>query len=155
MILIALGSNLGDRSAMLEAARALMAQAGIVVTAQSGLHETPALLPENAPNDWNIAFLNQVIAVETELSPEDLLTRLKAIEQQLGRTDRGRWSPREIDLDILSYHREMIDTPYLQVPHPQMVSRLFVLAPLAEIAPDWVHPSVNKTTRQLLWELAR
>lgn len=152
MILLGLGSNLGDRTAMLGAARAALVGFDITVTAASGLHETPALMPENAPEEWNIPFLNQVIAVETHLPPHALLACLKHIEVELGRTPRARWAPREIDLDILAYDDQVMVDDTLTLPHPQMDVREFVLRPLVEIAPDWVHPVFGKTARELLAE---
>jgi 2-amino-4-hydroxy-6-hydroxymethyldihydropteridine diphosphokinase len=150
MILLGLGSNIGDRERYLDRALALLVANDIAIARASSLVETPALLPEGAPAEWNIPYLNQVIVVETEQSPTELLASIKAIEQQLGRMDRGRWSPREIDIDILSYHNKIIDDAALTLPHPQMHSRRFVLEPLAEIVPDWVHPVLGKTAEELV-----
>lgn len=154
MIILALGSNLGDRAAYLAQALAALEAAGVRITARSGLHETPALLLDGAPAEWNIPFLNQVLLAEAPThSPTQLLALLKQTEQALGRTDRGRWSPREIDLDLIAYHDTLLEDALLSLPHPQMHRRDFVLRPLVEIAPDWLHPRLGKTARQLLAEL--
>ncbi len=154
MILIGLGGNLGNREANLSAAVAALVAYDVTVVAASALHETPALLPENAPADWDMPYLNQVIAVETHLAPEELLICLKHIEVELGRTPRARWAPREIDLDILSYNDVLMVSDHLTLPHPHMDTRAFVLEPIVEIAPQWRHPVFNKTARELLAELA-
>lgn len=150
MILLALGSNIGDREGFLQRAREALEAVGVRMVRQSRLMETPALLPENAPAEWNIPFLNQVVEVATNHSPEALLACAKSIEAGLGRTDRGRWGPREIDIDVLAYHEERRDTPQLQLPHPGIASRDFVLKPLAEIAPQWRHPVTGLTPREML-----
>ena len=103
MILIALGSNLGKREENLAHARAALVGYDVELVAESSTIETPALLPDGAPEEWNIPFLNQVIAVRTHLEPMELLTVLKLIEAELGRQKREHWGPREIDLDILAY----------------------------------------------------
>ena len=153
MILLALGSNLGKREEYLAVARQALEVHDIDVVAMSGIYETPALLPENAPQEWNIAYLNQVLVVTTHLSPEELLVCLKHIEAEMGRTPRARWAPREIDLDILSYDDVIMVTELLTLPHPQLDVREFVLKPLAEVAPHWRHPVLEKTAAEMLAEL--
>ena len=155
MIYLGLGSNLGKREEYLAQARAALDAHDVLVTQASGIHETPALLPENAPAEWNIAYLNQVVAVDTFLPPLDLLACLKHIETELGRAHRPRWAPREIDLDILAYHDTIMITDMLLLPHPQLDTRAFMLKPLQEIAPDWRHPVLNKTAAEMLAELTQ
>ncbi len=150
MILLALGSNIGDREGFLRRACAALEAVGVSVVKRSALLETPAMLPPDAPEDWNIPFLNQVLLVTTRHTPEALLACAKSIEQGLGRTDRGRWGPREIDIDILAYNAEQRDTPKLTLPHPGIAERDFVLKPLAEIAPEWRHPLTGRTAREML-----
>ena len=154
MILIALGSNMGNRVEQLAQARQMMAAQGMVMLAQSSLHETPALMPEGAPDSWDMPFLNQVVQVQTTASAHELLAKLKAIEVTLGRAERERWAPREVDLDIIAYNAQVVETAVLHLPHPQMHLRRFVLAPLNEIAPLWQHPVLQKTTTELLAELS-
>ena len=154
MILLGLGSNLGDRHEMLVRAMIALDGGGIFSLQVSDEVETPALLPEGAPAEWDMPYFNLVMTVDTGLSPEELLAAAKRVEQFLGRQDRGRWGPREIDIDILAYNDVVMDTPTLQLPHPGIASRRFVLAPLAEIAPQWRHPVLGKTAAEMLAELA-
>ncbi len=153
MILLGLGSNLGKREEYLAQARMVLTGFDVAVVAASSIHETPALMPEGAPAEWNIPFLNQVLLVTTHLPPRDLLTCIKHIEAELGRMPKARWAPREIDIDILAYDAVVMVEDDLVLPHPYMDVRRFVLAPLCEIAADWVHPVLEKTARTLLAEL--
>jgi 2-amino-4-hydroxy-6-hydroxymethyldihydropteridine diphosphokinase len=128
-IFVGLGSNLGDRLANLKAAvNALRASAGIEVVRNSSVYETEPVGVEDQPR-----FLNAVVELRSELSALDLLGRLKAIEAEVGRKPAERWGPREIDLDLLLYGNEAIDSGELEVPHPEMKRRAFVLVPLLEI----------------------
>lgn len=153
MIFLALGSNLGNREEYLAQARSVLMAFDVEVVRASRIIETPALMPEGAPEDWNIPYLNQVIEVRTHLSPRELLAAVKHIEADLGRKPTARWAPREIDLDILAYGEEVVVEEALTLPHPALDERRFVLEPLAEIAPEWRHPILGKTAKELLAEL--
>lgn len=147
---VALGSNLGDRPANLRAAsHALDALTHTKVTAQSAIHETTAVLPAEDPTPQP-AYLNSVIELETELSAEGLHAELKAIETRLGRTSSTRWAPRVIDLDLLFVGDQVVSTPALTVPHPRLHERRFVLEPMVELAPEFQHPVLLRSMRQLL-----
>ncbi len=129
---LGLGSNVGDKAAMItEAVARLAATAGIAVTARSGDYRTPPW--GDTDQDW---FLNAALAVETTLSPHDLLEAGLAIETALGRVRERRWGPRVIDIDVLSYAGAEVSDARLVLPHRFVRERAFVLVPLAEIAPD-------------------
>ena len=147
---LALGANLGDRRRNIEAAVGMLrATARVRVKKVSSLLETAAV---GGPND-SPRFLNGVAEIETELCPTELLSRLLEIERHLGRQRRQKWDPRLIDLDILLYNDRIINEPNLKVPHPLMHRRGFVLQPLAEIAPDRIHPALGISIRQMLKRL--
>jgi 2-amino-4-hydroxy-6-hydroxymethyldihydropteridine diphosphokinase len=134
---VGLGANLGDRAAALRGALdELAGEPGVEVLAVSAVRETdPVGIVEQPP------FLNAAAAVETSLSPRELLDRLLGVEHRLGRTRTGpRFGPREIDLDLLLYGDELVDEPGLTVPHPRLHERLFALEPLAELDPGLVVP---------------
>ena len=146
---ISFGSNLGDRFAHINQALQHLSEAdGILVTKVSSLYETEPVGYEE--QDW---FLNGVVAVETGLSPRQLLKVLQQIEKRIGRQQRKRWGPREVDLDLLIFEQRCINTPDLIVPHPEMHQRHFVLIPFAEIAPDTIHPILQQNIRTLLDDL--
>ena len=147
-VFIGLGSNLGDRDAYLEMARrALTGSEGILLVRASSLYETePVGYTEQG---W---FLNQVVEIAAVLDPWELLGLLQGIEQDLGRQRLIRWGPRVVDLDLLLYGDTVLNSPKLIVPHPRLYERSFVLAPLAEIAPDHLHPG-GKTTLEHLQAL--
>jgi len=143
-VYIALGSNVGDREANLRRAVQLIEQYGIVVARPSSLYETEPV--GYLDQSW---FLNAALEATTDLAADQLLAALRAIESQMGSSKPFRNGPRLIDLDILLYGDAVIDTPTLQVPHPRMLQRNFVLAPLAEIAPQLHHPSWSGTAAEL------
>jgi len=150
MAYIALGANLGDRAGNLRRAiQSLGATPGIRVLATSTFLENPAVGgPADSP-----PFLNAVAEIESSLAPLELLHRLLAIEQSLGRQRREKWGPRTIDLDLILYGEEQISTAELTVPHPRLAERRFVLAPLAELAPERTVPGIGRTVRDLLASL--
>ncbi|GMK42562.1 2-amino-4-hydroxy-6-hydroxymethyldihydropteridine pyrophosphokinase [Paenibacillus sp. CCS19] len=126
---VALGSNLGDRERTLrQAIEELSARAGIQVERVSDIYETDPVGYTDQP-----AFLNMAVAVRTSLEPDDLLTELLDIEQQLGRVRDIRWGPRTVDLDLLLYEEVSMDTQRLTLPHPRMMERAFVLVPLCDV----------------------
>lgn len=152
----ALGSNIGDRQAQLERAiLALSESFGLQELRVSRFHETEALLPEDAGEEWNLPFMNAVMVATLPSMPEPLvmLAEVKRLEQQLGRQQRGHWAPREIDIDILFIDDVCLHTDVLTLPHPAMAERAFVMLPLTEIAPDWVHPVTQCTARELATSL--
>lgn len=149
MILLALGSNLGDRKANLEAALCALGE-HVQVLRVSSVYETAALLPEDAPADWDVPFYNIVATAEGDIAPDELLELVKDIEQALGRKDIGRWGPRLIDIDILAHGAQEVQSDKLTLPHAEMLGRDFVMVPLAEIAPHWRHPQSGETAHEVV-----
>ena len=139
-----MGANLGERDANLQAAVAALPPM-VAVKALSPVYETPPWGVTEQP-----AFLNQVLRGETALAPGDVLRYLKSIEDRLGRKKSVRYGPRAIDLDILFYDQLVLDTPALTLPHPRLHERAFVLVPLADLAPDFLHPRRGQSVRELL-----
>ncbi len=119
------------------------------VVAQSAIRETEAVLPPEDPTPQG-SYLNAVVELETTLSAKRLHERLKALEVELGRKPSARWAPRVIDLDLLFVGNEVVFSPELTVPHGRLHERKFVLEPMVELAPEFEHPVLNKTMRQLL-----
>ncbi|MHB9023242.1 MAG: 2-amino-4-hydroxy-6-hydroxymethyldihydropteridine diphosphokinase [Armatimonadota bacterium] len=146
-VYLSLGSNLGNREALLREAVARIGMLpGTRVIGESAMLETAPWGKTDQP-----AFLNMALAIETTFSPEALLDRLRAIEDALGRQRSEHWGPRTLDIDLLVFEDAVRDTPALRLPHPYLTSRQFVLQPLAEIAPDLI---VNgKTVREWLQSL--
>ncbi|UCH74735.1 MAG: 2-amino-4-hydroxy-6-hydroxymethyldihydropteridine diphosphokinase [Rhodospirillales bacterium] len=143
-VYIALGSNLGDRAANLEAAIAALPPA-VRITRRSPIYETDPQYVTDQP-----AFLNMAVGGDCFLEPEDLLVLLKRIEAGLGRAPGRRYGPRLIDLDIIFFGRRIVASEALSIPHPRIAERGFVLKPLSDIAPDLRHPVSGETVLNLL-----
>jgi 2-amino-4-hydroxy-6-hydroxymethyldihydropteridine diphosphokinase len=153
---IGIGTNLGDRATNYQQAiLRIAALPDTRVVRQSSIYETEPV------GEIKGSFLNGVIEVETEIAAEEMMRRLLAIERAMGRPrtrarkagSRAKYRPRVIDLDLLFFNKEVIDSPSLTVPHPRLHERRFVLAPMAELAPALVHPKFNKSISELLVEL--
>lgn len=144
-IYVALGSNLGDRAGNLARALQLLAARGVQVKQVSNFLETRPYGVTDQPD-----FLNAVIRVETRLAPEQLLHTLLEVEKLMGRIRKRHWGERNIDLDLLLYDGLIYQSATLILPHPDMFNREFVLAPLAQLAPDLVPPTSKKTIKELL-----
>ncbi|PCJ14451.1 MAG: 2-amino-4-hydroxy-6-hydroxymethyldihydropteridine diphosphokinase [Planctomycetota bacterium] len=144
---LALGSNLGDREAHLESARVLIEDSIVQAMECSPVHETEPVGPPQGP------YLNQILRGCTELDPAVLLARCQAIECSLGRKRVERWGPRIIDIDILTLGQLQWRDDSLTIPHPGIGERIFVLAPWAELEPEFEVPVLGKTVQQLLEHL--
>lgn len=143
-VFLSLGSNLGDRAQQLREAVYALRTLG-QITALSSVYETEPVGELNQP-----AFLNAIVEIKTALEPLELLNAVKAIENALGRTPRQPWGPREIDIDIILHGGHRFAAPALTLPHPEFRNRRFVLAPLAEIAPDLTDPVSGTRIADLL-----
>lgn len=146
-VYLGIGTNLGDRFANLQKAVEML-QERMTVTAVSPVYATEPWGDTNQP-----PFLNACVAAVTDLQPRELLALLKEIEREMGRTPTRHWGPRVIDIDILFYNRLVLHEPDLTIPHPAVPERAFVLAPLADIIPEYVHPETGKTVEQMLDEV--
>lgn len=144
-VYLSLGSNIGNREANLKVAIAALPSAGVKVIKVSSVYQTQPV--DFLDQAW---FLNCVVEAETQLLPLDLLQALRAIETKMGSRKQFPKGPRLIDLDILLYGNAVIETPELQVPHPRLAQRRFVLVPLTEIAPNLRHPRWSGTASELL-----
>ena len=143
-VYLGLGSNLGDRAANIERALQMLSER-VRLTARSSLYETEPVGLRDQP--W---FLNMVCAGETDLAPKALLDFVKGIERAMGRVETVRFGPRLIDIDILFYDDLVFKTPDLEIPHPRLTERAFVLVPLVEIAPHLIHPLLGLTVQEIL-----
>lgn len=145
-VALGLGSNLGERTENVRKALALLGRAGRLSKVSSLYEAAPLGVTDQQ------GFLNAVALLETALAPRALLAEVKAIEEELGRVPGPRWGPRVIDLDIISYDNLFLSEEGLKIPHPEMERRRFVLEPLAEILPHWIHPVSQKSVEVLLKE---
>jgi len=144
-VYLSLGSNIGNREANLRTAMDRLSEAGLRIVRSSPIYETEPV--DNRNQSW---FLNLVLEVETDLFPLQLLSRTSKVELQLGRVRNTPKGPRTIDIDILLYGNVVIKTLRLEIPHPRMTERRFVLAPLADLAPGLRHPVTHRTVREML-----
>jgi 2-amino-4-hydroxy-6-hydroxymethyldihydropteridine diphosphokinase len=147
---LSLGSNLGNREALLNEALDRLAAAGVRIVRRSSIHETEPQDVRDQP--W---FLNMAVEIETDLTPMDLLAAIQKIECDMGRQRTIPKGPRTIDIDILFYANSTIDTNDLEIPHARLTKRRFVLDPLSEIAPDLHHPVTGQTVHEMRAALAQ
>jgi len=145
LVYLSLGSNIGDRERMLQEALDRLPAAGVTLQRISSVYETEPMYVKGQRS-----FLNLAAQAETELFPMVLLSRVQNIELALGRERMEPNGPRTIDIDILFYGSATIHSEKLEIPHPRLHERRFVLAPMAELAPDFRHPQLHKTIRELL-----
>jgi 2-amino-4-hydroxy-6-hydroxymethyldihydropteridine diphosphokinase len=151
-VFLGLGANIGNREANLRMALRLLATRCRIV-AVSSLYGSPAMVPEGAPP--GPAFVNAVCEIETDFSPDEFLVLAKEIERAMGRRQAPRWSARPIDVDILLWGDDLIDTAALRIPHAGLHERAFVIVPLAELAPDAPHPSLGRAIGELAKDVDR
>jgi 2-amino-4-hydroxy-6-hydroxymethyldihydropteridine diphosphokinase len=145
IVYLSLGSNVGDRETHLARARERLNSDGLRVLRVSAIYETE---PRDFPGQpW---FLNQVLELESDLFPKQLLDRTQKLERALGRIPTHPKGPRTIDIDILLYGDTILSTPGLEIPHPRLTDRRFVLEPLSELAPDLRHPRTGSTVSEML-----
>jgi 2-amino-4-hydroxy-6-hydroxymethyldihydropteridine diphosphokinase len=146
-VFLLIGGNMGDRLQNLHQAIALLSAACGPVIQQSAVYETAA---------WGktdqAAFLNQALLITTTLTPHELITTILSVEEKMGRRRMEKNGPRVIDIDIIFYNDLVMHEPHLTIPHPQLQNRRFVLVPLCELAPEFVHPVFHKTIARLLAE---
>jgi 2-amino-4-hydroxy-6-hydroxymethyldihydropteridine diphosphokinase len=154
---LSLGSNINDRLKYLnQAQQELSTHKEVKIVKSSQVYETQPWPQEDRSEDRPHAekgqewFLNQVIEIQTTLSPQKLLEVIQQVEKELGRTKKHHWGPREIDIDILLYGKQFIDSPELEIPHRHLSDRQFVLVPLVEIAPKLKHPVTGELFRRIL-----
>jgi 2-amino-4-hydroxy-6-hydroxymethyldihydropteridine diphosphokinase len=146
-VFLLIGGNIGDRMANLAMAVEFIEKYLGKMFQISSIYETAAW-----GNTHQADFLNQAICIKTSLSPNDLMTQILLIEQKMGRERNIPLGPRTIDIDILYYNDAIVENEQVTIPHPRISERKFVLYPLVEIAPDWIHPSLLKTNTALLKE---
>jgi 2-amino-4-hydroxy-6-hydroxymethyldihydropteridine diphosphokinase/dihydropteroate synthase len=149
---LGLGSNLGNRKENLYNAINRISELPECKSVRvSPVYETPALLPEGAPNDWNRPFLNLALEMECDQNPEAFLGTIQEIERAFGRGDHSKWSPRTIDIDILLWGDQTISSPKLEIPHAQLKKRAFVLDPLKDLKPDFLGIAKSHPQHSPIW----
>ena len=147
-VFLGIGSNVGNRVGFILAAlRKLRETTSVTIVKISSIYETEPVGVKDQDS-----FLNGAVRIQTSLSAKDFHVQVKNIEREVGRLERVRWGPREIDIDILLFGGQVVDEANLKIPHPEMQKRRFVLQPLAEIGPDVVHPVLNRSMKDLLRE---
>jgi 2-amino-4-hydroxy-6-hydroxymethyldihydropteridine diphosphokinase/dihydropteroate synthase len=153
-VILGIGSNIGNRMSFIENAIILLSEYSIISNIKlSSIYKSQALLPKNAPNQWQKQFLNLALTGECNLEPLMLLEKIKIIEKELGRENRGFWSPREIDIDILAYADYEFYSDKLTIPHQELLNRSFALVPAAEVWPDWPFPRKGNFFKKTLEEI--
>jgi 2-amino-4-hydroxy-6-hydroxymethyldihydropteridine diphosphokinase len=147
-VYIGFGSNLGDLIAnYATAARKISALSGVASLKSSPLYHSEPLSPHDEPQPW---YLNGIFEIATQIPPHTLFYALKRIEKDMGRVQRRKWAPRVVDLDILFYDRLVYRDDIIGIPHGELANRRFVLQPLCDLAPDFIHPEFGFTVRELL-----
>lgn len=153
---IAFGANLGQREDTIRSAlQRIEEEVGLILKKSSILETEPMVLPGTDPISIP-SYLNGVVLIETTLSPDAILTRLLQIEVMLGRdrsVETSRWMSRIIDLDLICVEQKTVESEDLKLPHPEMHRRDFVLKPMSEVCPDWIHPVLKRSVAELLSEL--
>lgn len=145
-VFVSVGSNLGDREFLIrKAVESMRDLSRTLVVRVSSLYDTDPVGEVDQP-----AFLNAVVWLETTLQPRELLWQLLLIETRMGRIRSQRWGPRPIDLDLLFYGEDKVDEPDLKIPHPEAHRRAFVLLPLSELDPEFVHPTTGESIRKMI-----
>ena len=155
MVILGLGSNLGDRLSHLRKALNFLREISTLSIKQiSPVYQSDALMPEQAPSEWNIPYFNLAIRCDTSLSPHELLSIVKEIETKVGREPNKKWGPRMIDIDLLAWDDLIQQDARLHIPHEGLLERPFALWPLADVAPRWKYPlpgsQQNKTASELI-----
>lgn len=154
MIILGLGSNIENRLKFLNEAVKMLGEDVMTAMELSPIYESSAILKPGSSEEWDKPYLNMVIIGETHLTPQALLTNVKCVERRVGRKPRGTWEPREIDIDILAYGDQTIESNELQIPHKELCSRPFVMVPLADIAPNWRYPGNGECKGKTAYEMS-
>ncbi|MBT4921654.1 MAG: 2-amino-4-hydroxy-6-hydroxymethyldihydropteridine diphosphokinase [Rickettsiales bacterium] len=155
-VILGLGSNIGDQVKYIEQAITLLQDGPVLTDIQiSKIYKSKAVLPSGAPDDWDKSYLNLAVSGDCELEPQELLEKVKEIEKIIGRIDRGFWSPREIDIDILLYGDYDIASRNLTIPHKFLLERDFALLPVNDLAPNWIYPRSGIFHNQTISEIIK